>query len=321
MIPRTVGLLEAPANTWPCGHDHDAGQLVVVAGCIALSRPIFPRFWALAVLVLASVPVVLLPIGPAWGAAASTYDPASCKTDAKGKLYIALGRDVLAVPHRGTTVVGQIAPAERLQPPDPSEPEGCPGNPQQLGSYAFAFFYDPPEVTEDEPGQVHGWGTDLLQLYRTSATDTRRGAEWIGEAGPIDLAQRICQTATSKEELPNGLQVCRKNFDGKTSRPEDWRAAYIAKRDTYATPLGRTFVINCTDGIFSSPVGDCQVAYSFTPDLGIAYRVRPYHGTRRVPIDRIIEFDRGLRAQIEAALVANYPWPDRRDVQSTQERP
>lgn len=311
MVPRTIGLLEAPTNTWPCGDDHDAGQLVVVAGCIALSRPIFPCFWALGLLALASVPVVLLPIGPAWGAAASTYDPASCKTNAKGKLYIALGRDVLAVPHRGTTVVGQIAPRERLQPPDPSEPEGCPGNPQQLGSYTFAYFYDPPEVTKDEPGQIHGRGAELLQLIRTSRDDIARSEspEWIGESGPLRLASTICDTATSIEQLPNGLKACRKKLSEKTPRPEDWRAAYIANPDVYSTPLGRPFVVNCDDTIYSFPIADCQVAYSFTPSFGVTYRFKPYHGARRLPIDGVIDFDRGLRAAIDAAIVKSYPWP------------
>src|SRR5438045_5769302 len=62
------------------------------------------------------------------------YDPAACKENAQEKLYVAFGRNVLAVPATGR----RLAPPQSYFPadlkrraPDPSELEGCPNNPQQ----------------------------------------------------------------------------------------------------------------------------------------------------------------------------------------------
>jgi hypothetical protein len=75
-----------------------------------------------------------------------TYDPSTCKTDAHGKLYIALGRNVLAVPYPTVpALVGAFdsrSGIERLTPPDPIDHEGCPKNPRQLENYAFNYQYN-----------------------------------------------------------------------------------------------------------------------------------------------------------------------------------
>jgi hypothetical protein len=92
-------------------------------------------------------------------------------------------------------------------------------------------------------------------------------------------------------------------------RIEDWGASYIAPADIYETPLGGQFVVNCDPGLFTDGIGYCDVAYLIAPGLGVTYRFQPYLGPSAIPIDRIIEFDKGLRAAIEASLVKEYSWP------------
>ena len=69
------------------------------------------------------------------------YDATVCKDDAKGHLYIALGEYVLAIPFLKNAIyrVDPGSPKTRRLAPDPTEPEGCPGNPSQQRSYAFYF--------------------------------------------------------------------------------------------------------------------------------------------------------------------------------------
>ena len=77
---------------------------------------------------------VLVSNGPATARGRPEYDPAACKADAQGKRYIALGRYVLATPYskRDVYLLDPLRPGNiSLVPPDPTGPEGCPGNPLQ----------------------------------------------------------------------------------------------------------------------------------------------------------------------------------------------
>ena len=74
-----------------------------------------------------------------WG-----YDLDACATDAEGMFHVALGRIVLRVPEGTTLMTDRIAvrdPERLIPPPDPNEPEGCPGNPSQQGSLGFMYRY------------------------------------------------------------------------------------------------------------------------------------------------------------------------------------
>lgn len=248
------------------------------------------------------------------------YDPSTCKTDAHDKLYIALGRNVLAVSQMGTVVVGQIYPGtgdNRLVPPDPTDRQGCPDNPEQVESYAFAYQLDATLQTKAGIPLEKRPRPDLLQLFRTlkgDAVPSAHDALWMGEDLQLGVARSTCEEqATLKERLPNGMMACRigpKARSATSPRVEDWAASYVAPSDVYKTPLGEKFVVNCNGGLYTRGIGDCKVAYVMRPGLGVSYRFQPYLTPQAIPIENIIEFDRGLRAEIESSLVKNYRWPD-----------
>jgi len=240
------------------------------------------------------------------------YDPGVCKTDPKGHLYIALGRNVFSVPFLKDGVYGlySVLPKAKRLARDPSEPEGCPGNPSQQRSFAFNF--GAPLVDSDE-GSVRATPREaptrvtLFEVWNPNSNPDREHSEWSGESA--GLAQLVCAQATARETLPNGLTACRAGAAG--TRVEDWGASYISDPSRYATPLGRRFIVDCGPGLYSGPpISQCQVAYAIKPDLAVEYLFQPYVGPSPIPIDHIIEFDRKIRAQIEAATVKDFVWPD-----------
>jgi hypothetical protein len=247
---------------------------------------------------------LLLLAGPARAADEFKYDPASCKADAHGKLYVGLGDYVLAVPTTGDSMVNLLPPAKRRPAPNPDEPEGCLGNPAQM--YGYSFLYQWREARDAKWGiapEVHP-GTDLLQVGAVP-----RGTRPSVIGSRLEFAEKECKRATLVEELPNGLTACRI----KPTPPapvEDWGASYIAHPEVYTAPLGERFVVDCGPMLKSwSYGGYCDTTYLLMPGLVIAYRFQPFQGPRAVPIDSIIEFDRGLRAWLLALLVKDYAWP------------
>jgi len=241
------------------------------------------------------------------------YDPASCKTDAKGHLYIAVGENVLAVPFLKNGVYGlnSVLPYAKRLAPDPTEPEGCPGNPSQQHSFTFDFgtpLVDPEKgVTlpahREAPRRLTLYGLDPVSGPTPKADQTK----WLGENG--GLAELRCSDAAIRETLPNGLTACRTQPTQNT-RVEDWAASYIADPSVYTTPLGRPFIVDCGAFLYSTIISHCRVAYVFAPGLAVGYEFQPYLGSTPIPIDHIIEFDRQLRAHIDAALVKDFIWPN-----------
>ena len=109
---------------------------------------------------------------------------------------------------------------------------------------------------------------------------------------------------TIREELPSGFIACRM----KQASAQDMQAIYIARADTYQTPLGQPFVVNCGDQADKIPAGQCAVDYMFAPGLGVNYQFHTAQDSKALPIDQVIAFDRGLRAAINATLVKNFRW-------------
>ena len=227
-------------------------------------------------------------------------------------MYVALGRDVFATPApaKVNMVIDQIPADMRRKVPDPNEPIGCLDNPLQSASH---YLFHSADFGGDGSGSGKIGIPDLLtlcSLRRTNAaTENGKDEEWLGEVSQRHTADVVCGRATLREDLPNGLSACRvAPADPLNGLKEDWASSYISQ--IYRTPLGRSFVVNCGPGLFSGPIGDCDVAYAMTSDVGISYRFRPYQGSHPIPVDQIIAYDKSLRAAVERAQVKNYPWPD-----------
>jgi hypothetical protein len=240
--------------------------------------------------------------------------PGRLQSRCQGRRYVALGRYVLATSYskRDAYLLDPLRPGNvGLVQPDPTEPEGCPGNPLQSLSYEFVFGVDVDGRTtfSDSPR------TERLTLYRTldRATPAPDDPEWSGADYMLMHWDTVCKAAAEREELSNGLNVCRIKLHWPAdpaveARHENWGASYRARPDVYTTPLGRPFIVDCGPLLFENMISQCDVAYTIMPGLGVSYRFQPYLGQHRIPIDRIIEFDRGLRAAIESLLVKDYQW-------------
>src|ERR1700722_18107134 len=152
---------------------------------------------------------ILLPGTVMKAAEQSRYDPSICKTDAYWKIYIALGRNVLALPTTTPVVVrSELYPGfNRIQSPDPSDAEGCPNNPLQLTGYAFPYAAPSALLGGEKTAPDQMIGTEMLQLIRTldgDAVPTDHDAVWTGEQLQLGLAPRICAKAKIQEDLPDG---------------------------------------------------------------------------------------------------------------------
>lgn len=241
------------------------------------------------------------------------YDPASCKSDAHGKRYVSLGPYVLALPYskRAAYMIDPLRPGDiGLAPPDPAEPDGCPGNPLQ--SWSFEFIGAPFELAAQGSTPAPGAGAraDRLTLYRAlreHPTPRPGDREWSGADLRRMIWDAFCKKATIREELTNGLTACRIQPNGD-AQVEDWAAVYRARSDVYATPLGNPFIVDCGLLLRRSTIAHCDVAYTMMLGLGVGYRFQPYLGPHPIPLDRIIAYDRGLRAAIESTLVKDYAW-------------
>lgn len=238
------------------------------------------------------------------------YEPSACKTDAHGKLYVGLGQYVFAVPSTSVPLVGELyGGMPRLAPPDPWEQEGCPLNPRQLESYAFGYAHM--RTDNDAPGRVVNVrsGALLVQLIRTNSTSglsLPTDPPWMGETGRLNLAEEVCAKATRRDIVSNGIVACRYDLSRKDLAVEDWLTVYYSSPDTYGTPLGKPFVVNCGNMSFTLG-GECNVGYSVLPELGVTYRFATTKGTT-AQIGEILDFDRGLRSLIKQMRIDPYKW-------------
>jgi hypothetical protein len=229
------------------------------------------------------------------------YDSATCKGDVSNKFFIALGRNVLAVPHTDDAVMlnpsypgaRPVNDLPKYVPPDTTK--GCSGNPLQLDGFAYLGWIDHMRRAGGIALQQTA-KPDFFELIRLDDEDSEfasRDGEWsaprwMGERLLFDLARYACDKAFIREELNNGLVACRvKPSITKygMDKVQNWGASYVALPDVYKAPLGERFLVFCDPGLFSHPIGFCAVTYVFIQQVGIVYRFQPYLTPNAIPID------------------------------------
>ena len=234
------------------------------------------------------------------------FDPSSCTTGARDKVYITLGPYVLAMPAAGDRVIGRIPPGmpgPQAVIPDSAKPSGCLANPWPLESYGFSGRVTATQSSDDNIKEL---AVRSVTLFSLPPTDPKSADAylWPGEKLQLKLAEDVCKTATERDSFVTGVTACRRKQGEKEVLREDWRTSYVSDPKSYGTPLQRPFVINCGERMLSSPLGDCRVTYTLRPGLGLGYKLRP---SKTVPealtINRILEFDRNIRAAILADIV------------------
>lgn len=236
-----------------------------------------------------------------------TFDPKLCKEGERDKIYVSLGRYVFPMEYaeQQAVVYDPLLPHESrrvLRPPNPEEPKGCFGNPLQSGSYAL---FTPAILAKG--GQLVSFASalQLLTLHSIDRSGQKADTIWMGEASQLGIAGSTCRQSAIREELPNGMSVCRVRPNDSTIPQEEWGATYTARPGVYETPTNRAFVVNCSGTRFP-----CDIAYEVTHDVCVSYRLFPHYKGSSAPIDRIIEIDQSIRTTISASIVRDYPWPD-----------
>ncbi len=252
---------------------------------------------------------------------AGKFNPGACRNDPKRQIYLAIGRMVLSFPADEHLNIGKIETWERitrLAPQDPSEPEGCLGNPIQIDSLALPY---PPSWTPHHRNTPGGPLSDRLGVDGLALSNAERmraldpaNTSWNNS---LQAAQVTCKQATLKETLQNGLLACRVK-PSEAAPPsirdeptQDWAAAYFAPPDTYSTPRGDPFAVYCPPRLFSTYIGWCSVEYRYTTSVVLGYTFHPYGVWTVLPIEKVIEFDRSVRDEIASHEIADYEWNTR----------
>jgi hypothetical protein len=244
------------------------------------------------------------------------FNPANCKHDPKGNFYVALGRHVFGMPYaeEGNFIYNPLRAGNvGLRPPDPSDPIGCIGNPLQSSSHAFAYAYNVLTRGKDAAPAEQKPLPEMLTLYRVGK-EPISGAddpEWPGESLQRDLWESTCRNAAVRDTLANGLMACRVRLLNPPDFPqEEWATSYQAKSEIYTTPIGAPFLVNCGPLLVKSAISHCDVSYTMMPGLGVSYRFQPFFGVHAIAIDKIVEFDKSLRATLDTRMVKDFAWPD-----------
>lgn len=247
----------------------------------------------------ATFAVALLPTGSALAETVS-YDPESCADDAGGNVYVTLYGTVFAFPAEQPLFIGEVPPhwKERVPPPlNPEEPEGCPGHPMEGTSFSFAYHYA--DVKADRTASRSG-RPDLLRIIAAPPDF------WGIQPSNEQIFDKLCDRTGVVSDEVEGLDVC------YTHPPEERREgvpdprAVRAKASYYSAPFGRPLVAKC--GLDASGAAlSCNVTYKLYETVNVHYRFN----TRNLGFDEIVDFDTGLRANLDDALrpALSQPYP------------
>jgi hypothetical protein len=204
-------------------------------------------------------------------------------------MYIALGARVLRIP--GPMIRAMIpvtmlptAASRARAVPHPEEPLGCFGHPWRMDNVTFGYLYRAMQQGKLSRHQ----GFDRIDLVAVAAD------YW----GVQDLDERRFRRLVQADYMDcvavsAGFTSC---ID-KRPYPSPKRV-YQAATGVYAAPFGRPFTVDCLDG------QGCRVQYKLYPDLNLSYQ---FH-LALLPVSRLMEEDRRLRAQIAQMQVPHYPW-------------
>ncbi|QLF93819.1 hypothetical protein HW090_11665 [Pseudomonas sp. ABC1] len=246
--------------------------------------------------------LVLLFVLLAQPALAMEFEPEKCPDpDPEGKAYLSLGETVLRVPIRTLNIPhAPYADSPLPSPPDASQPLGCVGNPLAQQSLIIDFSFS-------------AW---LSDRKTPSAASLREFRLIRAEPDFYGLSQGSfyvsgCDLFPRRVRLGNGLQGCLPNKNPEhPDRDEVGR--YRLDPQDYVMPFGQTFVMGCSPDIPRGVV--CSVDYKVLPTVNLVYRF----STDRMPLEDVVEFDRMLRAQIEASVVPDYKWRLNEDQEGLQ---
>lgn len=212
-------------------------------------------------------------------------------------IYVALGRHVYRQPAENLRYVHGISletAAGLPLPPRRSEPEGCPDHPLRGIAFKFAPFSDvaSPPVAGADIGSL----VQLIEIDPYAWWDTNERYALAGTG--------VCRSGDWSEIAPT-MTICR---SAAASSAGSARASFAAIIDSryYRGPLNQPLAILCnSDGSDHGNSHLCEISYRLDRNVGVWYQF----DTSRIPLARIVDFDRELRRRIGQAEIADYGWP------------
>jgi len=221
------------------------------------------------------------------------YDPTACRTDTHRMVYVALGRSVFRWSVDELPVITKLdqnRQTEAPTPPDPSEPEGCPGNPVRALMVGLTIRYG--GVAGSESREPRNIGVAL-----SAVSPNFWGMQLLTE----NAFEDTCDKWNLRNVLPEGLIACTRPSSNVAVPPSEWATRYRADPDTYSSPYGRPFLITC----IPTNIYRCDVRYKLFDTVNLSYRF----WRKDIPIAKAIEVDRIIRLEATTAVVSDFKWP------------
>jgi len=243
----------------------------------------------LAAIVLAAASLLATPLGAP--ADQLRYDPDTCPTEAQGKVYLRFATGVaFGFPARALQFLyGSFEP--KPEAPDPSAPEGCPGNPIITHWATVGFSFEvPPAADGGEPRRI----ATFVKLSGATARSFDR------RTGMLRLQSIVFGLAESGrrfgrcEEAPEGWEVC---YQPKKDRPHhtDNGAYYIALANRHPLRSGISLAVGCGPPAPWNRARLCQLNYRPMPLVHLALNFTD----QEIPIEDIFAFDDAVVAWLE----------------------
>ncbi|MDY4347675.1 hypothetical protein [Pectobacterium brasiliense] len=230
--------------------------------------------------------------------ASFTFDPQKCHVpDPEGKAYVALrdtvfhiSIDQLSILHDPVLRDGETLPL----PPDPSEPLGCKGNPLSQQSLLFSRNFN--GKLGDRPDWPKAWPLRKFQLF--SSTPSHWGLHLD------ERHDKMCENRLKQTGLVPNMTACL--FEKNPARPDRYdveeAGSWLIDPEVYSAPFNKRLAIFCMFAISGGT--DCEVGYKIFPTVNLSYEFNP----KEFPLTEVINFDKYLRAELEQAVVKDYPW-------------
>jgi hypothetical protein len=224
------------------------------------------------------------------------YNPATCSTDADGKVYLRLNSGVAfglpadALKHLRGEIDFEPPPVAK-----PDDPEGCPGNPI-ITPAAYVLFQFPPPA-----GSVTGqFAPDIPLLLSIGGADARS----FGEHGylrlqhsNLELYRRKRERGNWCESTPAGWDVCYGSVE-RPEKPTDRGAFYVAREDVHPLRSGGPLTLECWP---PDPTGEreCSSVYEPLPRVKVMLRF----DDDVIPVEQFFDLDRAITEWLQGARV------------------
>lgn len=241
------------------------------------------------------------------------YNPATCPTEAHGKVYLRLATGIAFGFPAGSLqfLYGTFEP--RPEAPDPSAPEGCPGNPIVTKSATVAFSFEiPPETEGGEPQRI----ATFVKLRGADALAFDRGTDLLYLQEMIFHLFEVSQKLGRCEETPEGWEVCYQPWPGRPHHTENG-AYYIALPGRHPLRSGVPLAVRCAPPHPWDGVRLCDLDYRPLPRVYLAMSFTD----EEIPIEHLFDFDNAVVAWLESSRVPELDFTPPPGVLHEQEEP